>query len=189
MNIRSLIRREELGAFLNANGYENGTGLEVGTYKGDFAALLASTWKCSTLWTCDPWRHYDGYVDGCVLDWSNNKAPADLEKYREEAEAKLAKFANVRIVRTSGVDMMGKLANGSLALVYLDGAHDYDTVARELRIGWEKLEPGGILGTHDTYTRHDSEQHCDVWRAVWEFAHEVNQRPHLSNCTSSWFVK
>lgn len=38
---------------------------------------------------------------------------------------------------------------GSVDLVYLDGAHDYENVKREMAPYWERLAPGGILAGHD----------------------------------------
>lgn len=188
-DIRSLLRREDIGTFLQSRGYVSCQALEVGTYKGDFARHLATTWPRATIHTCDPWRHYPEYLDGCTMDWANNKAPANLEAFREEAMQKLSGLPNAQVHRMTGLECLSQFPNNSLALVYLDGNHSYGAVRPELQLGWAKTETGGVLGGHDLYSRHDHEQVCDVWRAVWEFAHEVNIRPHVTHCTSFWFVK
>jgi hypothetical protein len=189
-NIRNLLRRENLGIWLNENGYKQGVGLEVGTYRGEFAAHLAGQWDCTTLATCDPWEHYEGYLDGCTMDWANNKAPLPLEPLMREAEARLKPFGSkVQIYRMKGIDCLNRYIDGGLSMVYLDGAHDYKTVIAELTLAWRKLEPGGVLGGHDLYWRDDNEQKCGVWPAVWEKAHEWNIMPHVTHCTSYWFIK
>ena len=53
-------------------------------------------------------------------------------------------------------------------VMHLDGGHDYDSVAADLRLWWSLVKPGGILVCDDYHP------HGDVWpdvrRAVDEFA-------------------
>jgi hypothetical protein len=167
-----------------------GVGVEVGTFKGEFASTVASSWRCSTLHTCDPWKHYEGYVDGCVLDFGNSRKPIPMSELEAEARGRLAAHGSkVTIHKVSGATLLKEFVPGSLSFVYLDGNHAYEVVKAEMELAWRALSPGGLLGLHDTYYRGDEFQHCGVWPAVWEFAHDKNIIPHLTFCTSSWFLK
>jgi hypothetical protein len=189
--LESLLSRDELGYWLNANDMR-GVGVEIGTFKGEYAHHLLSTWNGETLHTCDPWKHYDGYLDGCVLDHSTPERPRlDMEKLKKEAEGRLKEFGSrCQIHRLKGTEMLEKLVDGSLTFCYLDGFHGRETVAAELNLAWNKVGPGGIVGGHDFYSRHDSLQDCGVLEAVWDFCHnKIDKRPHVTFCTSWWFQK
>ncbi len=187
--MRSLLNRDVFGDWLNSH-HIVGVGVEVGTYRGDYANLIRSTWKGAVLHTCDPWAHYDGYVDGCVRDYNKNREPLDLESYKKEAEDKLSKFGTSAVVhRTTGTNLLKEFSDGALDWVYLDGAHDYGTVMAEFELAWKKISRGGVVGGHDLYTRDDAEQKCGVWDVVWSKARELNLQPHVTHCTSWWFQK
>jgi len=57
--------------------------------------------------------------------------------------------------------MAAQVPDGSLAFCFIDAAHDYDSVKKDL-VAWQpKLKAAGLLAGHDA-------QHAEVMRAVNE---------------------
>lgn len=52
------------------------------------------------------------------------------------------------------------IADSSLDFVYLDGAHDYKNVLRELPLYYRKIRPGGVLAGHDYCNRGEPSLPC-----------------------------
>lgn len=186
--ITDLIDRNGLGYWLNSNEL-NGVGVEIGTHKGEYAEHLSKTWQCSRFHTCDPWTHHPGYVDGCVIDFDHGMAKVDLDKMKAAAIARLSNFKNTQVHQIHGAKLLEIFPDNFLSFVYCDGDHAYETVKAEFDLAWKKLAKGGVLGTHDCYHRHDNLQHCGVWDVVFEKSKEWGIKPHLTYCTSAWFVK
>jgi SAM-dependent methyltransferase len=189
-SITQLSHRDQLGDWLTHAGLI-GTGVEVGTFRGEYAALLAETWAGHLLHTCDPWEHYEGYRDGCVLDHHKPGRPKlDLEVLRQEATARLAPFGGkVQVHQCKGIELIAEFGPLALDFVYLDGAHDHATVMRELQAAWGVVRPGGIVASHDYYNRQDSLQDCGVESAIKEFSAMIGVSPHITACTSAWLQK
>lgn len=190
MRIHTLSHRNEFGTWLTQNDLL-GVGVEVGTFRGEYAEQLAKTWAGRKLHTCDPWAHYPEYLDGCVLDHSVlPRKPLDLEAVKAEAEGRLRQFGDkVEIHRVKGERLLMEFGPSSLSFVYLDGNHSYETVLRELRLAWTRVVPGGIVASHDAYNRHDDLQICGVLNASIEFGKEFGLEPYTTGCSSVWFEK
>lgn len=58
-------------------------------------------------------------------------------------------------------EMAANVPDGSLAFCYVDAAHDYDSVKRDILAWTPKVRPGGVLAGHDA-------QCADVMKAVKE---------------------
>ena len=61
----------------------------------------------------------------------------------------------------------------NLDFVYIDGNHQYEFVAKDIKTYYPKLKKGGVLGGHDMYNGFCSE-HNGVVQAVAEFAIKNN---------------
>lgn len=108
----------------------------------------------------------------------------------EEAKRRLLDAGGkVTMIASYSVDAMPRFNHGSLAVVYVDGNHSYETAFQDLTGWWGKIRCGGLIGTHDCYIRKDAVQNCGVWDAVWDFAHQIDQKPFLTNCGSAWWIK
>mmetsp|Transcript_5110 Transcript_5110/g.15112 ORF Transcript_5110/g.15112 Transcript_5110/m.15112 type:complete len:281 (-) Transcript_5110:515-1357(-) len=53
------------------------------------------------------------------------------------------------IVQMSNTMAAHRAFNGTLDFIYLDGAHDYLNVKKELLHYWHRITPGGVLAGHD----------------------------------------
>lgn len=65
--------RKEVGFWLNSLGL-GGEGVEIGVFQGDFSHLLLNTWRCSSLLSVYPWRHFPAsqYLDACNMPQSDH---------------------------------------------------------------------------------------------------------------------
>ena len=67
----------------------------------------------------------------------------------------------IEIIEGDSADSAAQVADGSLAFAYIDAAHEYDGVKRDI-LAWKgKVKPGGIFAGHDA-------QHPPVMKAVEE---------------------
>ena len=69
----------------------------------------------------------------------------------------------IQIHQGDSAESAADFADGTLDFVFIDAAHDYDSVVKDLAAWWPKLKPGGIFAGHD-YPWHE------VKKAVHEHA-------------------
>src|SRR5437879_6015206 len=106
--------RDQLGHWLNYTGLV-GTGVEVGTYYGQFAEQLLDSWEGKQLVGVDPHQNdsMDVYRNGCNQ--------VNLEKAMEIALQKLKRFGDrFRLIRKASVEGAKEFTNEALDLVYID---------------------------------------------------------------------
>ncbi|CAE8639590.1 unnamed protein product [Polarella glacialis] len=93
----------------------------------------------------------------------------------------------VAIHATLSVTASRRVAPGSLDLVFIDGAHDFDSALADLRAWWPKLRPGGVMAGHDF-----SMSFPGVMRAVLDFVSRLpgpRTEVQLDTDYSFWFFK
>lgn len=92
----------------------------------------------------------------------------------------------VGIHATGSVAASKRILGGSLDLVFIDGAHDYESVSQDLKAWWPKLRPGGVMAGHDF-----SMSFPGLMRAVLEFVSLLPGRTevYLDTDYSFWFFK
>ncbi|CAK8986749.1 unnamed protein product [Durusdinium trenchii] len=92
----------------------------------------------------------------------------------------------VGIHATRSVAASKRVLTGSLDLVFIDGAHDYDSVSQDLKAWWPKIRPGGVMAGHDF-----SMSFPGLMRAVLEFVSMLPGRTevYLDTDYSFWFFK
>jgi hypothetical protein len=187
--LTSLSHRDHFGNWLTENGF-TGTGVEIGTFRGEYAETLAKTWPAGKLFTCDPysWSDTPSYKDGCVKDWNTMETLNPLN-VQIEASARLANYPNVVLYVRESLKACNLFEPETLDFAYLDGDHSYENVKAELAAWWPKIRSGGIFGGHDFFNREDEYQSCGVYSAVSEWAAELGLKLHVTCCTSWWVLK
>lgn len=144
--------------------------LELGTLKGDFANEITKL-RPDILLTCvDSWK-------------------GDFKSFEDEARRSLGDRAT--FIRAHSGQAAGEVT-GQFDLIYIDAAHDYISVAYDLRIWWPKVKKGGILSGHDY--ENDGKGLpwglIEVKKAVDEWAKENNLEVNVVEETApSWWVK
>lgn len=146
---------------------------EIGTWKGDFAAVIISHRRPTRLYLVDPWEHraegdyadasYGGRMEGgqAALDQMYESVAA---RFSTEIEA-----GQVEILRRRSADAAATLEDESLDWVYIDGDHSYEGVKGDLEAYWRTVKPGGLMAGDD-YGHEGSWFEDGVTRAVDEFA-------------------
>lgn len=109
--------------------------LEIGGYCGKSTICLARTAK--SVLTVDP------------FDGRGTPAPGDTYKRFCENVARYGVADRVGTLTGTAADVVPKLDPESFDLVFIDGAHDADSVRTDVRLALTVLRPGGLIVFHD----------------------------------------
>lgn len=180
--------REDLPFMLN-NLKLLGEGVEIGVLRGEFSAHILRYWKGRKLYSVDAWRHISGNVDVNNPDHNgqlDNMAKAFMALYGYQDR-------NV-MIRELSTDAAKLFGNRSLSFVYLDAAHDYENVMKDLEAWHSKVAWGGIFCGHDyldSSVEENGHTEFGVKRAVDEFAAKYG---YTVQCTPedmypTWFIQ
>lgn len=114
---------------------------EIGVWKGDFARfVLRQAEQIEKYVLIDPWRN--------LPDWNKpfNKSDIEFEEVRKEALSKVEDFKDKVIeIRATTKEAKGRIEDGSLDLVYIDGDHTLRGITIDLVSLLPKVRPGGFL--------------------------------------------
>lgn len=132
-------KRRELPDFFISMGYKKG--VEIGTYKGDFARWFAK--KGLEIWTVDPWEFTEDYHP---LRMRNQKRNEQLYAI---AKKNLKPYPNAHIIRKTSMEALKDFKDESIDFVYIDGHHGLKYVIEDI-YGWtRKVRKGGVISGHD----------------------------------------
>ena len=130
---------------------------EIGVMNGDFSAKILEISRPTTLYLIDPW--FD--------------APGAVGTHEERYQYVCARFAaeiasgRIRLIRETSESAAPKIADASLAWVYIDGNHSYEFVKRDLELYFAKVKAGGYVVCDDYH--YAGNWSDGVTRAVDEF--------------------
>lgn len=119
--------------------------VEVGVYKGDFAAVLLE--RCQSIekyYMIDPWRHLE--------DWNKpaNQDDTAFVRFFQAAKAKTDFAASRRVIlRGKTTEVIDQIPDGELDFAYIDGDHTLKGIAIDLVRVFPKVRPGGYIGGDD----------------------------------------
>jgi hypothetical protein len=180
-DLRALTVRHELGAWLNACGL-TGKGVEVGTLYGTYAQQIIDSWK-GHLFCVDPWENQSPeiYHDGQNL--------VDLPAMFQQVSQSIGQHPRCTLLRMLSLNAVGQFQDGELSFVYLDGNHSLESVRADIAAWWPKIKIGGLMCGHDYFTRYDDDTNSDAATAINELADAIGVKPHVTWCTSWYFVK
>lgn len=111
-----------------------GLAVEVGTWKGDFAAEILEVLQPKDFVLIDTWGDY----------WDQ---PGD-EIYAS-ARKRFEGFPQVQLWRGHSLEMIPRLPDRTVAFAYIDADHLFDAVLADLEAMLPKMAPGGWLCGHD----------------------------------------
>ena len=146
------INRTLMAQTLGELGFKEG--VEVGVAEGLHARVLCEHIPPLKLHGVDIYRKYPGYEEY-----------ADPQKCFREAQDRLKSY-NVIFHKQFSLDAVGQFTDRSLDFVYIDGAHDFKSVAQDICEWSKKVRLGGIVFGHD-YKR---------WKP-WKSRNTIEVRP------------
>lgn len=164
-NINRTIMAQTLGEL------EFKVGAEIGVAQGDHAKLLCEENPDLKLYCIDIWKPYFGY----------NEYTDRITRYYREAKDKLAPHKTIFIKKYS-MEAIYDFADESLDFVYIDGAHDFKSVADDICEWTKKVKMGGIVFGHDYKRSRDTGGKYPV------DVKDVVQAYTYSHSIAPWFV-
>lgn len=143
-NLPILNNRDEFGKLLQTIGYKSA--IEVGVFKGQFAAHLLKTWPSfEKYYGIDPYVFQKNYKE------KTNVPEEQQNDVYNQALQTLTQIGGkrVKLIRKSAIEGVKEFKDYSIDFIYLDGRHDYCAVREELDAYYPKLKCNGIMAGHD----------------------------------------
>ncbi len=134
-------RQDFIVTEINKRNYQ--TGVEIGTYRGEFANHILKNWN-GTLYLVDVWRElsWEDYTD-----ISNSSIESNVWY---DAMKAISGFEERALMLRMYSSQAAKLfPDGSLDFIYIDANHKYDYVKEDIELWWPKLKSGGMISGHD----------------------------------------
>lgn len=142
--------------------------VEIGSWKGKSAVWLGSGSKAGSrakVYAIDPHkaqfqtRRYSGSSEEFYADGQHNekakRGAVSRSLYEFKKNIKTAGVADIviPIVKTSEEARKNwKKGGGKIAFLWIDGAHDYESVEKDFLLWSQRLVDGGTISFHDTMT-------------------------------------
>ena len=113
--------------------------VEIGSCEGSSTELFALT--CKLVYAIDPWDE---------VAKPNNATELQMSKQSEErCRERISVYDNVKILKGFAEKEVVNFEDKSLDAVYIDGAHDADSVAQDINLWLPKIKNNGIMCGHD----------------------------------------
>lgn len=140
--------REEFAKLLIDYGLID-NGVELGTFKGDFASQILKEWP-GKLYMVDIWRPLSKEEYDDISNHDNY-----IEVYKDVMENIKGFEDRAFMLRMKGEYAVNLFQDNSLDFVYIDANHTYECVYEDIELWYPKVKPGGIVAGHD-YLKLDS---------------------------------
>jgi len=109
--------------------------VEVGSFSGISSELFAL--HCKEITCVDRWSEYNEIDNAKLVE--GEKSFDDL----------IIKYNNIKKMKSSSEEAAATFKNGSLDFVYIDAAHDYENVKKDILCWLPKVKAGGHIAGHD----------------------------------------
>jgi hypothetical protein len=150
-------------------------GAEIGVKRGEYAVQLCASNPFLTLMCVDPWNPYGNY------SWDT------VESFFVEAKNRLRLYPNAKIIRKTSMQAANVTPKASLDFVYIDAAHDFNNVMRDIILWTDRVRPAGIVSGHD-YDNPDVRLAVDTYTKVHGLDfYLTDQGKDYPDSSPSWF--
>jgi len=146
-------------------------GIEVGVDEGIHAQSLFRWLNIKRLFAVDFYKPY--VEDNRIIDNS---------RHWKEAYTRLKPYRNrIVFLKTDSVKAAG-LIPYQVDFAYIDGAHDYENVKRDIKAFYPLVREKGVLGGHDYFFP-------GVKKAVKELVEEKKMKLYTGSYSDWWIIK
>ena len=115
--------------------------IEIGSFMGESSSLFASSGMFKEIHCIEPFSGNTDAFDTLPIDnWKDVK---------EEFDMNTRVFENIILHQDFSYNVDNKFEDKSFDFVYMDGAHDYKSVERDIQLYLPKLKPLRLFGGHD----------------------------------------
>lgn len=160
--------------------------IEVGVDRGEFAQCFLSRWINGRIYLgVDSYQPYDEMPFN--RDGDFHMAVNRLTPYG--AIAKLLREDSIKVAETLLGDLGKHYYSLPYQFIYIDGAHNYESVLADLKAWWPIVSEDGMLAGHDWSDPRGDNQ--GVQQAVREFAASINRPVYYTLETTeptSWYI-
>jgi predicted O-methyltransferase YrrM len=115
---------------------DNMTMVEIGSFAGVSSELFSL--HCKKIYCVDLWDPYWEITD---------KQKVEFAEYSFDKMSK--NYNNIVKIKNSSVEAAKQFDDNSLDFVYIDAAHDYESVRQDILTWLPKVKKGGYIGGHD----------------------------------------
>jgi|GEM_PF-974304 len=126
--------------------------LEIGSYQGGSTLVIGHAIANTEieLYCLDPWLNYLDQSD--FADFERSKISDDFKIINNFIKNTAFIGENLRMLRGKSNAFAGLLIDMGFDFIFIDGAHDYDSVRYDIRIAFSALNPGGFVCGHDYHS-------------------------------------
>jgi len=142
--------------------------IEIGSFSGDSTEIFAQRFK--KIYAIDPWKNGIGDITDKV----------DMFEVYQQFIKKIKPYNNIEVIKDFSYNAYGRFEDKSIDLVYIDGLHTYDSVAKDIKLFLSKIKDKGFICGHDYRNKFPG-----VIRAVFEQL----TKPDKVFKDSSWVVR
>lgn len=115
---------------------------EIGSWRGKSTRAMADN-TSATIYAVDTW---DGTPDDGIQAAELAQLPHGLY---EDFQKNLSGCTNVRPMRMTSLEAASKLSDLRFDMIFIDAAHDYESVKSDILAWRSLLAPNGLLCGHD----------------------------------------
>lgn len=133
-------RWDFLAKLIDTEGYK--TFVEVGCKEGRTTGFVLDKCRDVVVYAIDPWTAIPN-ADESYEGW-------DFEAIeRTFWELVGANKHRCRMLKTTSDKAVEQFDDESVGVVFIDAAHDFENVRRDIQLWWPKVKKGGVLCGHD----------------------------------------
>ncbi len=159
-------------------------GAEIGVFRGVHALSMLKRLDIKKLYLIDPYEMYDGF--NCKEELEGGENINILSNAEKRARKRLRKYEDKIVwIKKYSEDAIKDIKE-ELDFVYIDAAHDYINVTKDIKNYYPLVKEGGIFGGHDI-DNGVSKPHEGLTKAVLEFVNKFKLTLFVGN--NDWWCK
>lgn len=170
--------RQQIGDFLKYHNLNN-LGLELGSFKGEFAKTILSEWP-GKLIMVDVWRELP------LEEYDDSSNHSQHENVFIDAMNNIKTFEDRAFMwRMDSVNACEFVVDNSLDFIYIDANHTYESVCNDLKLWYPKVKKGGFVMGHDYLPDYFYENKTEKNQPLYTFP---DGKPELAKYTGMFGV-